>query len=43
MVREKRRGKGYVMQAILETVDADACVIVDGDDTYFTTSTAWLP
>jgi len=35
VVREKRRGKGYVMQAILETVDADVCVIVDGDDTYF--------
>jgi glycosyltransferase involved in cell wall biosynthesis len=34
VVREKRRGKGHVMQAILETVDADACVIVDGDDTY---------
>lgn len=35
VVREKRRGKGYVMQAILETVDADVCVVVDGDDTYF--------
>jgi glycosyltransferase involved in cell wall biosynthesis len=35
VVREKRRGKGHVMQAILETVEADACVIVDGDDTYF--------
>jgi glycosyltransferase involved in cell wall biosynthesis len=35
VVREKRRGKGHVMQAILETVDADACVIVDGDHTYF--------
>ena len=35
VVREKRRGKGYVMQTILETVDADICVIVDGDDTYF--------
>jgi glycosyltransferase involved in cell wall biosynthesis len=35
VVREKRRGKGYVMQTILETVDADFCVIVDGDDTYF--------
>ena len=30
VVREKRRGKGHVMQAILETVDGDACVIVDG-------------
>lgn len=35
VVREKRRGKGHVMQSILETVEADACVIVDGDDTYF--------
>jgi glycosyltransferase involved in cell wall biosynthesis len=35
VVREKRRGKGYVMQSILETVDADVCVVVDGDDTYF--------
>jgi glycosyltransferase involved in cell wall biosynthesis len=35
VVREKRRGKGYVMQSILETVDADLCVVVDGDDTYF--------
>jgi glycosyltransferase involved in cell wall biosynthesis len=35
VVREKRRGKGHVMQTILETVQADVCVIVDGDDTYF--------
>ncbi len=35
VVREKRRGKGYVMQSIFEKVDADICVIVDGDDTYF--------
>ncbi len=35
VVREKRRGKGHVMQTILETVDTDACVIVDGDDTYY--------
>ena len=35
MIREKRRGKGFVMQTILETVDGDVCVIVDGDDTYF--------
>ena len=35
VIREKRRGKGFVMQAILENVDADVCVIVDGDDTYF--------
>jgi glycosyltransferase involved in cell wall biosynthesis len=35
VIREKRRGKGYVMQTILERVDADCCVVVDGDDTYF--------
>ena len=35
VVREKRRGKGYVMQTLLEAVDSDLCVIVDGDDTYF--------
>lgn len=35
VVREKRRGKGNVMQTILETVDSDLCVVVDGDDTYF--------
>ena len=35
VVREKRRGKGFVMQTILESVDADVVVIVDGDDTYY--------
>jgi glycosyltransferase involved in cell wall biosynthesis len=35
VVKEKRRGKGHVMQSILETVEGDACVIVDGDDTYY--------
>ena len=35
VLREKRRGKGFVMQTILENVDSDLCVIVDGDDTYF--------
>jgi len=35
VVREKRRGKGFVMQTMFEHVDADYCVIVDGDDTYF--------
>ncbi|HET7747582.1 MAG TPA: glycosyltransferase family 2 protein [Vicinamibacteria bacterium] len=35
VVREKRRGKGFVMQTILETVSSDVCVVVDGDDTYF--------
>lgn len=35
VIREKRKGKGYALQAILETVDSDVCVLVDGDDTYF--------
>jgi glycosyltransferase involved in cell wall biosynthesis len=35
VLREKRRGKGFVMQTVLETVDGDICVVVDGDDTYF--------
>ena len=34
VIREKRRGKGFAMQAILEAVETEACVIVDGDDTY---------
>lgn len=34
IVRESRRGKGFVVQRIFETVDADICVLVDGDDTY---------
>jgi glycosyltransferase involved in cell wall biosynthesis len=35
VVREKRRGKGFVVQKMLESVDADVLVMVDGDDTYF--------
>jgi len=31
---ERRRGKGHVVQTILEKVDADAYLMVDGDDTY---------
>lgn len=34
VVREHRRGKGYAIQTILATVEADALVIVDGDGTY---------
>jgi glycosyltransferase involved in cell wall biosynthesis len=34
VVREKRQGKGSVVSAILNTVDADYYVMVDGDDTY---------
>lgn len=32
--REDRRGKGYVVQTMFETVDADIYIMVDGDDTY---------
>jgi glycosyltransferase involved in cell wall biosynthesis len=32
--RERRQGKGFVMASMLEKVDADAYVLVDGDDTY---------
>lgn len=31
---ERRQGKGYVTQAMFRQVDADAYVIVDGDNTY---------
>lgn len=31
---ERRRGKGYVIRRIFESVDADICVLVDGDGTY---------
>src|SRR5262245_42697235 len=34
VIREKRRGKGFAMQTILEAVETEVCVIVDGDDTY---------
>lgn len=31
---EKRQGKGYVLQSMFMAVDADYCILVDGDDTY---------
>lgn len=31
---EKRRGKGFVVQAMFQKVEADIYVMVDGDDTY---------
>jgi glycosyltransferase involved in cell wall biosynthesis len=31
---EKRKGKGYVVQAIFQQIDADIYLMVDGDDTY---------
>jgi glycosyltransferase involved in cell wall biosynthesis len=32
--QEPRRGKGNVLRAMFREVDADVCVVVDGDDTY---------
>jgi glycosyltransferase involved in cell wall biosynthesis len=34
VTREKKQGKGHVVGAMLEKVDADYYVLVDGDDTY---------
>lgn len=34
VVREKRQGKGFVVQSMFFRVDADVYVMVDGDDTY---------
>jgi len=34
IVREKRQGKGYVVRAMFEKVDADCYIMIDGDDTY---------
>lgn len=34
VIREKRKGKGHVVQAMFRKIDADYYVMVDGDDTY---------
>jgi glycosyltransferase involved in cell wall biosynthesis len=34
VLHEKRQGKGHVVAAMLEQVDADYYIMVDGDDTY---------
>ena len=34
LMSEKRRGKGHVVQAMFQHVEADVYVMVDGDDTY---------
>ena len=31
----RKQGKGHVMRAIFDTIEADAVIVVDGDDTYF--------
>src|ERR671922_1031501 len=34
VIREKKKGKGHVVQAMFQKINADYYVIVDGDDTY---------
>ncbi len=34
VVREPRKGKGFVIERMLDTVDADVYLMADGDDTY---------
>ena len=34
VLREPRKGKGFVVDSMLDRVDADCYVMVDGDDTY---------
>lgn len=34
VISENRRGKGYVVQAMFQKVDADVYIMNDGDDTY---------
>lgn len=34
VIHEKKQGKGFVVAAMFEKVDADVYVMVDGDDTY---------
>jgi glycosyltransferase involved in cell wall biosynthesis len=34
VIKEKRQGKGYVIQAMFRKIDAEYYIMVDGDDTY---------
>lgn len=34
VIREKRQGKGFVVQTMFSRIEADVYVLVDGDDTY---------
>jgi glycosyltransferase involved in cell wall biosynthesis len=34
VIKEKRQGKGYVVQSMFNKIDADIYIMVDGDDTY---------
>lgn len=40
--RVGRQGKGHVMRAILDAMQADALIVVDGDDTYLAEESAVL-
>lgn len=34
VIKEKRQGKGFVVQSMFKKIDADIYIMVDGDDTY---------
>jgi len=34
VIKEPRKGKGYVVESMFDSVDADVYIMVDGDDTY---------
>src|SRR5918993_5619294 len=34
VIKEKKRGKGYVVQAMFQKISADYYLMIDGDDTY---------
>jgi glycosyltransferase involved in cell wall biosynthesis len=34
IIKEKRQGKGFVVQSMFNKIDADVYVVIDGDDTY---------
>ena len=40
VIREKRHGKGFVVQTMFSRIEADVYVMVDGDDTYDLRTTA---
>ncbi len=42
VIREKRQGKGFVVQSMFNKIDANIYVMVDGDDTYDFSETAKL-
>ncbi|MCL2739772.1 MAG: glycosyltransferase family 2 protein [Oscillospiraceae bacterium] len=34
VIRERKQGKGFVVRSMFQDIDADAYIMVDGDDTY---------